>query len=267
MNLLYCDESNLEERPGEFLVYAGVSIPAENTLTLSSAIAQLREQQGIDADAILKFAPPLPPLGHEEYRQLKQDIIETAIEAGCRLHAYVVLHDLARDPDQARRFGINTLCWHFQCALNRLGEMGLVLIDRFNDQGNQVDAHLREKMASGVEIPHRGNEPLDRIVGFHYSAIGQSHFASLSDILVGSLRWAINVHSRDLPYRENALQLLELLSPLFWREQGRQQVPDIGFCFSPFHIRSPVFHERYTALQDFLREGSVDSVQRIRFVG
>lgn len=266
MRLLYCDESNLEEREGDFLLYAGISIPTERAESLHQAIGQLREARGIERTERVKFAPAAAPLTHAEYRELKQAIIEAAVEHDCKLHAYAVLHDLARNPDQARRFGINTICWHFQCALNRANEAGLVLIDRFNDEGNQIDAHLREKMTAGVEIPHRGVVQLDRIVGFHYSAIEQSHFTSLIDIVVGSLRWAINVHTRNLEMRDAALNLLGVLSPLFWRG-GHDGVPDIGFCFSPFNIRREAYFGRYIALQQFLRDGGIPSIQPINHTG
>lgn len=267
MHLLYCDESNLEEREGDFLIYAGVSIPAERASALNSAIIALRAARGIDADELVKFNPPVRPLSHIEYREFKQALIETAIEHDCRVLAYAVLHDLARNPDQARRYGINTLCWHFQCALARVDRPGLVLLDRFNDAGNEVDGQLRERMARGVEIPHRGRVALDRIVGFHYAAIGQAHFTTLSDILVGSLRWAINVHCRNQDHRESALNLLRIMSPLFWREPGEESVPDIGFCFSPFNIKRADYHDTYIRLQEFLREGGIPSSQDIRRVG
>ena len=35
MNLFYCDESNMQERAGDFLVYGGVVIPGENANVLS----------------------------------------------------------------------------------------------------------------------------------------------------------------------------------------------------------------------------------------
>ncbi|WP_168707822.1 DUF3800 domain-containing protein [Sphingopyxis sp. PAMC25046] len=268
MQLLYCDESNLEDRPGDFLIYAGVMIPTDRAKQLSDAIGTLRRTAGIDPSSLVKFAPAAAPLDHAGYRAFKQAIIEAAIEHGCKLLAYAVLHDLSQGPDVARRWGINTICWHFQCALRRLEQPGLVLIDRFNDAGNLIDDHLREKMSIGVDLPHRnGTTPLDRVIGFHYAAIGQAHFTSLSDILIGSLRWAINVHCRGQDLRDNALALLEILSPMFWRDQESESIPDIGFCFSPFKIKSARFHAQYISLQEFLRDGNIQSSQIIELIG
>ncbi|WP_133192741.1 DUF3800 domain-containing protein [Labrenzia sp. 011] len=265
MDLFYCDESNLENRKGEFLLYGGVRIPGEQAASLSTKIEQLRLKAGLASDTRLKFNPKPPELTHEQFRALKQDIITAAIEHDCQFLAYVVLHNLADDPDTARRFGINTVCYHFHCALNRSERKGLVLIDRFNDEGNLIDGHLTEKMSVGINLPYRKQPTrLSNIIGFHYSAIGQSHFTSLIDILVGSLRWAINVHSRDkADLRDNALGLLSALSPLFFRNEGRETVPDIGLCFSPMNVRSGGYHDLYMKLQNFLREGEIDSEQAI----
>lgn len=264
MQIMYCDESNLEERLGDFLIYGGVIVPAANSHALSQAISTLRAEAGIAKDAQVKFNPPVEPLDHHGYRDFKQALIMAAIEHGCRFLGYAVLHDLARNPDVARRFGVNTLCWHFHCALNRIDQPGLVLIDRFNDAGNEIDGHLRDKMNNGVFLPHRGHVELSRIVGFHYSVIGQAHFTSLSDILVGSLRWAVNVHCRgQAEFRNSAIALLNLMSPLFWREEGAEQVPDIGFCLSPFSVRVRHFHDRYVGLQNFMREAGIPLSQII----
>lgn len=269
MDLFYCDESNLEHRNGDFLLYGGVHIPGASAGALSDRIEQIRNDAGLAPDTRLKFNPRPDGLDHQQFIALKQNVIEAAIEHGCKLLAYGVLHNLAGDPDNARRFGINTVCYHFHCALNRVDRQGLVLIDRFNDGNNEIEGHLKEKMAVGIQLPHRNEATrLSRIVGFHYSAVGQSHFTSLIDILIGSLRYCVNVHTRALDdQRDGALNLLRVLSPVFYRYEGRDTVPDIGFCFSPMNIRAQPFFDRYIALQDFMREGGVDSGQTINFVG
>lgn len=265
MHLLYCDESNLEHRPGDFLLYGGVVVPSDQAAALSTRIEEIRVNAGVSADANVKFNPPVPPLDHAGFRDLKQAIIEAAIQHDCKFLAYVVLHDLAGDPNTARLYGINTICYHFHCILNRIGGAGMVLVDRFNDDANAVDGHMRQKMWEGVRLPHRPRPSrLTNIIGFHYSAIGQAHFTSLSDILVGSIRFAINAHCRgQTNLRAGAQNLLQIINPLFFREEGQDGVPDLGFHFSPMNVRVPRFHEQYVSLQDFLREAGVASSQNI----
>lgn len=266
MNLLYCDESNLEHRPGDFLLYGGVHIPSVSAASLSDTIETLRRRAEINPSAALKFNPKPDHLSHENFKDFKQKILIAAHEHECKILAYGVLHDLAGDPDTARRFGINTVLYHYHCFLNMKRERGLAIIDRFNDEGNRIDAHLREKMATGVKIHHhRVNLRLSNIVGFHYSAIGQSHFTSLIDIVIGSLRYALNVHTRGIEdQRAGALDLLRVLSPMFVRREGSDVVPDLGFCFSPMNVRVPRYHAMYVGVQAFLREAGVNSIQPIR---
>lgn len=264
MHLLYCDESNLEHRGGDFLIYAGIAVPGNAAGAISDRIDELRCAAGLAPDVRLKFNPRPEGLTHQQFLDLKRSIIDVAVEHGCKLLAYAVLHDLAGDPDNARRFGINTVCYHFHCVLNRINEKGIVLIDRFNDANNEIEAHLKDKMAVGVQLPHRpAPTRLSNIVGFHYSAVGQSHFTTLIDIIVSSLRYAINIHTRADENRRGALNILKALSPLFYRYEGDDRVPDMGFCFSPMNVRSARYYGLYLDLQGFLQEGGVESRQMI----
>lgn len=264
MQLLYCDESNMEERAGDFLVYGGIMIPGDGAKALSESIRIIRQKAGIAAIERVKFLPAAPPCNHQAYIAVKQAIIEAAIEHGATLLAYLVLHDLAKNSDQARLFGINTVCTHFNWVLNRVGGPGLVLIDRVNNPGGEVDDHLREKFALGVNLPYSKQTRLENVVGFHYSTIGQAHFTSLCDILIGSLRFAINAETRqDEGRRDSALRLLRLISPLFFREKGTETVSELGLAFRPKNVTAPKFYEKYHALRVFMQEGGIEMAQEV----
>lgn len=196
---------------------------------------------------------------------MKKEVLETAAAFGARLVVYTILHDIALDPDTARRNGINTVCYHFDCILNRLGEAGLVLIDRFNDEGNAIDAHLRDKFMVGVTgLPYSQEMRLTNITGFHYSAIGQSHFPSVVDVALGSLRFAINAHTRGATgLQATAKTLLGLLSPLFWRQNNGQPVPELGFLFSPKVVKLAKYRAKYQGLKEFLAEAGISTLQEI----
>ena len=270
MYLLYCDESNMEERTGDFLLYAGISIPPSSTQILFEEIEKIRNYYKVSPDFSFKFNPGPSNLTHAEFINLKQAVLEKAEEHGVRLFAYVVLHDIARKTglDEARRNGINAVLYHFDCYLNRKSAIGMALLDRFNDAGNQIDGHVREKVAFGVKgLPYSKEKRLKNLVGVHYSAIGQSHFCSLVDIIVGSLRFAINVHSRSQQDMEpTAKALLQLLSPLFFREERdftSTKVSKLGFQFSPKNVRLAHFREKYIALHNFLLSNGIHCDQTI----
>lgn len=249
----------MEERPGDFLLYAGVSVPPSTAKYLSDDIEAIRNTHKVPRDFTLKFNPGPPNLNNAEFIALKQAILEKAAERGARLFAYVVLHDIAKKTglDVARRNGVNAVLYHFDCYLNRKNDTGIVLLDRFNDAGNKIDSHVREKVAVGITgLPFSKEKRLKNLVGVHYSAIGQSHFCSLVDIVVGSLRFAINVHTRKQDkFLKSAGALLDLLSPLFFREEGEfasEKVSEIGFQFSPKLVRRDHFREKYVSLHGFL---------------
>lgn len=266
MHLLYCDESNLEARAGEFLVYLGVSIDGAAARPLSEAITAIRSELGVPRDFRLKFNPGPEGMSHDQFIELKSRVIGAARDHGVGLLAYLVLHDIATGgPDEARRNGINTVAYHFDCVLHRKEDCGLVLIDRFNDAGNAIEAHLAEKFSVGlVGMPYSKEMPLSRILGYHYSAMGQAHFCSLVDIVTGSFRFAINAHTRKqdnlLP---SARTILASLSPLFVRDKAEGPVSELGLTFSPKIVKADKYRVLYQELKGFLEEAGVPTAQPI----
>ena len=110
MHLLYCDETNLEERAGDFLIYGGLIFDGATAKEFSIAIDELRERHGVPRDYQLKFNPGPEGFSHPQFVALKQELLQLAAHFGARLVVYVILHDIAVDPDTARRNGINTVC-------------------------------------------------------------------------------------------------------------------------------------------------------------
>ncbi|MEP1028264.1 MAG: DUF3800 domain-containing protein, partial [Alphaproteobacteria bacterium] len=99
---------------------------------------------------------------------------------------------------------------------------------------------------------------------FHYSSIGQSHFPSMTDVVLGSLRFAINAHSRNQEQHLNtANQLLRSIAPMLWREDGNDRVSEIGFLFSPKIIKADKYREKYEGLKNFLAAQGIETEQII----
>ena len=168
MHLLYTDETNFEERDGDFFVYAGVAIDGSKALALSKEIGAVRSKAKVDKSFKLKFNPGPKHLSHQEFIALKQEIISACVEHGCHLLASVILHNIATSAADARLKGINTICFHFDCLLIRKKDAGLVLVDRFSD--SKIDAHLVEKMAIGLTgMPYSSEMKLSNLVGVHYA--------------------------------------------------------------------------------------------------
>jgi hypothetical protein len=263
MYLLYCDESNLEERAGDFFVYGGCVFEANQAYTLSQRMDDLRKTNKIPAEYVLKFNPTPDNLSHQDYIKLKQAIIEAAVAAKSLFFTNLILHDIARSADEARRNAISTICYHFDCYLNRPKSHGLVLIDRFEDI--KIDAHLREKFSIGVTgLPYSDRLRLGRIMGFHYSAIGQSHFGSIVDIVLGSFRYAVNAFTRkDEKAMPGARAILNALAPLFFHESADGRVSELSLMFSPKAVKSDKYRNYYDALIAFLGENGIVAAQQI----
>jgi len=263
MHLLYCDETNLEERKWDFFVYAGLVIEATKARELSHSIDKIRTEARVLADYKLKFNPGPANLSHQQFVDLKKNVIAAAIDAKVGLLVSVILHDIATSPEVARRNAINTLCFHFDCLIGRIPGPGLVLIDRFTDK--QIDAHLAEKFCVGVTgLPHSAQLRLSNVVGFHYAAVGQSHFSSLVDVILGSLRFAINAFTRnEAANLETAARILEGLQPLFYREDDQKPVSELSFFFSPKTVKVPGYRARYLALKDFLARHGIDTAHSV----
>jgi hypothetical protein len=262
MRLLYCDETNLEPRDGDFFVYGGLSISESSALMLSERIDAIRLDAKVPNDFRLKFNPGPEGMSHHDFIELKQNVILASIEAGCEMYVSIILHNIASDVSEARRNEINRVCLNFNSLLNRDQEVGLVLVDRFEDQ--KIDGHLREKFSIGLKgMPYSESFRLNRIVGFHYSAIGQSNFPSIVDIVIGSLRFCINEHTR---HRENPSAscntILKLLSPLFPRNSAGR-IDDQHMFFSPKVIKSARFKGEYEALCEFFASFGLCPNQRI----
>ena len=263
MNFLYCDESNLNKQDFDFFVYGGLSIDAERAHLLSASIEKIRVDSGVPRDFILKFNPGPPNFTHQQFTQLKQAIIQTAVAHGCVFLTSMILHNVATSPDDARRNEINRICLHFHYGLSFVNDYGLVLIDQFDDK--QIDGHLREKFLIGaVRLPYPPHEiRLSRILGFHYAAIGQSHFGSLVDIILGSFRFSINAFTRgqtaNLP---TAGRMLAMISPMFHR-RADGKVSETSLFFSPKIIRSAAYLRRYEALKAYLAANGIETEQEI----
>jgi hypothetical protein len=58
MHLLYCDETNLVERKGDFFVYGGLCIASDQAAELSRRIDKLRAEAKVPPLFELKFLPP-----------------------------------------------------------------------------------------------------------------------------------------------------------------------------------------------------------------
>jgi hypothetical protein len=190
---LYSDEVNVNPADSEFFVYAGIAIPGDRAGLLSANIEGLRTKFGYRTKDILKFNTVERPkhIDAKTHLEIKREVMKAVAHYDAKLFASFLLHKIAKGPDQARRNEINRICFHFNAFLQRVDGHRLVLLDTFID--SELNPILREKFSIGVKgLPYSATLRLDRILGFHLASIGTSNFCSVIDIVLDSLRYAID---------------------------------------------------------------------------
>jgi hypothetical protein len=254
---------NVDPKHSEFFVYGGIAIPGDRAAELSDDIETLRKLYQYQPTDPLKFNTRERPkhLNTKAHAEIKRLLIKCVAKREVKLFASFILHKIAKQgPEEARRREINRICLHFNTFLQRVDGHGLILIDTFND--GQRDAILREKFSIGVKgLPHSPTLRLDRILGLHVASIGTSNFCSAIDIVLGSLRFAINSRT-DANNYSTAMTLLKQIEPLCLRTNSGQ-VDKLSLFFSPKTIEIPPFRKTYLALQKMLTKAGMESEQEI----
>jgi len=260
MHLLYTDEVNVDPRSSEFFIYGGVSVDACQAALLSNKIYDLRQENGYEPTGLLKFNTRERPdnISPETHREVKKKVIEEAAAHGVYLFASFILHNIATSPEEARRKEINRVCYHFDSFLQEQDEYGIVLIDTFTD--NSLPGILREKFSIGITgLPHSDPYRLERVLGFHLASIGSSNFPSVVDIVLGSLRYAVNC-LQD-PSRQSVAQtLLTQLSPLCLKDNAGS-IREASLFFSPIRVRVTEYFTLYTNLRTFLAQNGLGQIE------
>jgi len=260
MHLLYTDEVNVDPRSSDFFIYGGVSVDANQAASFSRRIDLLRQEHGYRPEDLLKFNTRERPdtISPETHREIKRRVIEEAAAHGALLFASFILHNIAASPEEARRKEINRVCFHFDCFLRERDEYGIVLIDTFTD--NNLPQILREKFSIGLSgLPYSHPYRLERVLGFHLASIGSSNFSSVVDIVLGSLRYAVNC--LDDPSRQDVVQtLLSQLAPLCLKNDGGS-IRELSLFFSPVRVRVPEYYEQYQILRDFLTRNGLGDIE------
>ncbi len=269
MWLLYADETNLDPKTA-FFVYGGIAVPGDRAGALDDEIDRLRKQLNVPQKYVLKFNPGPEGMSHADFIALKSGVLNAAAAHGASLFVTLTHHGVIKggDVEAARRMAIDRLIIRFDAFMHRQDDRGLVLLDRFSDK--KLDSQLQETLSVGLRgLPYSTEYELKKIVGIHLSAIGQSHFCSLVDVALGSLRFALNAftseNERQLP---TAATLLGLLSPLLLRFDGGSDVHELSLSFSPKNVKSDAYRADYVRLAKFLADhGIVSGQARGGFIG
>lgn len=253
MYLMIADEAD-QDGSKQFLIYAGVFFPADQTLKLHSGIEKLRAKYGyIDGDK-LKSSPVTKPsqISKENHKNIKNGVLDLAAQLGCKICCYVVPHAIAKGQTHENRlkFGSNTLLIKFDQFLKENGATpGLAFFDNTKDY-NQ-GAYLKEAFELGLIWSDGSRRKLERVIGIDNTGIGHSHLASVTDIVVGAFRFVANEPDKD----KVGKVLLKSLEKIMWGKlgsDGELNVSERGICIRPQKIEHLPYRADIEAFKDRL---------------
>lgn len=265
MYWLFTDETNVTEKEGDFFIYGGLMMTSDQMVALNQEVIAIRKKYGYkDADRF-KFQTASRPeqVTPEQFAQAKAEALTALEKHGARVVMYVVLHDIAKNKSvqQMTEWALNALLAHFDLRfLAEADDMGAVCIDRLDPKFGYK--YMSDMFANGIEVDGR-SEKLRRIVHYSMSCDGASHMSSLTDIALGSMRYAVN-YAGGKGKEEVARNLMVPLARAMWHKKvagkNERRVGGYGFLKYPrTEVRVPAYRKKYDDLLAALESlGSTD---------
>lgn len=249
---MMADEAD-QDGQKQFLVFAGVFFPSDQTLKLHRGIEALRSKHGYADGDVLKSSPMTKPktVTKEQHTAIKNDILELAAKHECKICCYVVPHAIAKGQSHEDRlkFGTNTLLLKFDQFLRENGGVGgIAYFDHTQDY--HQEKYLSEVFELGMPWKGDKRKKLQNVVAIDDTGIGHSHLASMTDIIVGAFRFVANEPDKD----KVGVILLKSLEKLMWGigEGDALNVQNRGICIRPSKIDHPEYKADISAFIDRL---------------
>tara|TARA_R110000824_G_scaffold401771_1_gene615484 strand:- start:175439 stop:176227 length:789 start_codon:yes stop_codon:yes gene_type:complete len=250
---LFSDETNTDPQNDpaiKFFVYGGLIVPSENLENLHAAVAGLRSKHGYTGADTLKFNTVERPkhISREVHAEIKKEVVEAAINAGCTFVVYVILHAIAKGSGIAKtiEFGGNHIFGKFNLYLEEKGAKGIVINDRLENPGQY--AQFIEKFTTGLQIEGKG-EPtkLSNIILYASTCNNASHINSVADVVLGSFRYCIN----DPKNPEAASKMMQSVTKMIWAVKLSEDDIDPferGLTLRPKKVNSPMYKSMHQEL-------------------
>lgn len=232
--IAYADEAN-QETKNAFTVCGLTAIESSDLVQIHTGITRLRSEASFEPSMRLKSDTNTRPahIDFAQHRDLKNSVLEIASENNCVFFAYCKFNEKSRPvkADQNVQFGMNTLLKNFNRFLIEEEAFGIVQFDRFNWK-NPYE-YLREKHQQGNHYPSKQEwETLSNILSYGFTADGCSNFASVNDILTGSIRYLAN----NQPEKTTLDAIVHHLKEVMWCRDGVYR--ELGLTLRPLDRKS-----------------------------
>lgn len=234
---MYADEAD-QDGSKEFLVYAAVFFPAQNIGKIHNRVSELRAEYGFAPEHPLKFSPGSIPqsISRDQHAELKSKVLQAAGELNCKTCCNIVPSSIARkrDLETKLKWGVNTLCQKFdEFLIEKDIDAGLIKLDRTTDY--RQEAYIKDVFQNGLEF-NGTRRKLSRIAAIDTTQDGLSHMSSITDIVVGSYRFAVNEPEKD----QVGAKLTKALAKLMWAKKlpdGKLSFGNRGLVIRPQNIQ------------------------------
>jgi hypothetical protein len=263
MYLLLTDETNKQRTVTKFFVYGGVFIPTKNIPELSKRVERIRLEAGYLKSDTFKYSSNSRPrhISREKFNDAKSKVIDASLKSDVLLSAYVFLHAIGKRTKEKElvNYGANTILGNFNRFLTKRDTHGICALDRMPYATDKSFQFIETKFRRGLLFDNgRTEKNLDRIHLYSYTSEGASHLASITDILVGSFGYCINVEVNSVV--EN---IFPKLVKLFWAEEvgGNRRVNGYGLQLRPQNIASQ-YSFQYTDLLTKFKKFSNSKIER-----
>jgi hypothetical protein len=258
MYWLFTDETNLTKKDGDFFIYGGLVMTADQMQALNAEVVGIRQKYGHTDGDQFKFQTASRPkqVSIADFAAAKAEALASLEKHGALVIMYVVLHELARNQtvETMTEWALNSLIAHFDMRfLSERGDVGAVCIDRLDPKFGY--GYMKDKFANGVSLPDGRTPKLNRVIHYSMSCDGASHISSLTDIALGSMRYAVN-YATGQGKEEVARQIMVPLARAMWAKQegNTRRIGGYGFLKHPKEVKSPRFEAEYKDLIDKLGE-------------
>lgn len=122
MHLLFGDETNTEPDQGDFFIYGGLILSADQAVSVHQSVAALRDEYELELRHKVKFAPQPRPehLSPNEWIELKAKVLAALVDVEASFLAYCVLHTITRDrsPQQRNQWAIEAVLYRSRPTYN-----------------------------------------------------------------------------------------------------------------------------------------------------
>jgi hypothetical protein len=256
VHLFIVDETNRDYVANQFFIVGGLVFTPEQADAIDASVKEIRAEAGYLPGDSFKFDTRARPqqVTIDGAKAAKTRLVTSLRDAGARMIAYAILHDLCMNQsyDTRMNFALNTLVYAYWSLLRMERSNGIMLLDRDNGRYD----HLEHLFQNGLQFSGgRSRRVSDRIRLFGMTNDNASNLSSAADVALGAFRYCVNTvggRGRD----EVAREMFPPLAEIMWGVQHGdvKRIGGYGYHTRPQRVGKSEFRLLYENLNSTLME-------------